>query len=337
MKPSLAFLPFCLAGFLSVNESAHAISFTIDNGGTGYSTTGSWSTQGGFDASYQRFNGDWQYQNTGGSGTDSATYNFTSLPAGKYLVSAATAWGGQANLTTGASYAGTDGFSTYSLNQAVGQRDFDTSAGVGYGVGFARLGTVPVLINDGTFQITVTNGAGANFLTADAIRLELVAPDVDKVFVIDNDEPAGYSESGTWNGFGNENEHDSGFRYGNGSAMFTFNGLTPGTYRISSTWTGGGNRDANVTASYTTAGGSGSLAINQQASPSGATFEEVPWDTLFNTVTVTGTTLSVSLTGSGSGFVIGDAVRLELLSVPEPSSMSLIGVVVFGLFRRRRI
>lgn len=335
MKISSAFLPFVALAF---TNTVHAVAFIIDDGDAGYSTAGSWSNQSGFDASFERYNGDWQYQNAGGSGSDSATYSFSSLPAGKYLVSASTAWNGQGNLTAGANYAGTDGFTTVSLNQMVGVRDFDITAGAGYGVGFARLGTVPVSITDGNFQLTVTNGAGANFLTADAIRLELVASDVDRVYVIDNDEgpSGGYSEAGAWASFGNENEHDNGFRYGSGTATFTFSGLAAGTYRISSAWPAGGNRDANVTASYSTVGSNGSTSLNQQIAPTGASFEEVPWQAMFTTVTVTDPTLTVSFTGSGVGVVIADAVRLELLSVPEPSSLCLLGVAIAATMLRRR-
>ena len=78
------------------------------------------------------------------------------------------------------------------------------------------------------------------------------------------------------------------------------------------------------------------MTVNQQIASAGDTFEDVLWQDLFTNVIVTGGTLSVILSNAGgSGLIIADAVRLELMT-PEPGTLSLLALGGLGLLRRRR-
>jgi hypothetical protein len=183
------------------------------------------------------------------------------------------------------------------------------------------------------------------FLVADAARLESVRSDVDKIYVIGNGD-AGYSEtSGVWSTWGGDvGDHGADFRYGGGvvgdAISISFTGIDPGQYRISTAWTAGGNRPTSATLAYTTAGGgAGNMTYNQvPGAAADDLFENVNWQDMFTNVTVTGTSLSLTLTNnSAGGLLIADGFRLEKLTVvPEPSTAGFAALAVLGCLRRRR-
>jgi len=88
----------------------------------------------------------------------------------------------------------------------------------------------------------------------------------------------------------------------------------PGVYRVSATWVPFSNRATN--AQYTVLLGSsvqGSATINQQVGPSSFSDAGAQWQDLgAGTFTVTSAgTLSVQLAGTGNGYLIADAVRIQ--------------------------
>ena len=83
-------------------SSSHAVVTVIDNNTAGYSTTGSWSSQN----IAGRYAGTWQYQNAPGA-ADTATWDFTGLASGKYILAASTFT--QGNISTSATYTTSDG------------------------------------------------------------------------------------------------------------------------------------------------------------------------------------------------------------------------------------
>jgi hypothetical protein len=313
---------------------------TLDNTDPGYSETGAWngwvgegSEGGGF-----RFTGS-------GSGA-TATWSFSGVPAGRYLLSASTVPGG--DRTTTASYTVTDGIGTLGpVSQNGGDKaDFSREIGgvdnTGGGLYYTRLSNTAFAVSDGTLEATVSAPNGV--LIADAFRLESVRPDVLAVFVIDN-ENAYYNNGtytktgGTWGAYGADvGDHRWQFDYGtsaDATASYAFTGLPNGTYRVSSTWSGGGNRPGD--ARYYVEGGP-TITVNQTIASSGDLFEDVLWDDLFNVV-VTDGTLTVNLENLAGGFggnaLISDAVRLEL--IPEPASASLfLASILVAASRRRR-
>jgi uncharacterized protein (DUF2141 family) len=291
-------------------------SLVIDNSSpAGYRTVGAWTSQD-FANPWERYNQNWQYQDTAGA-PDTATWSFTSLPPGRYYLAVSTPYNGQAGLATDARYTVSDGGGTFSLNQAAGPRDFDDHFGrtVQWGPGFARLSTfngyIPMTVTDSTLEVTVKNGGGG-FLTADAVRLETARLDALKVWVIGDRETArGYSESAPWGDFGGEFEHSHDFRFsGDATATFAFSGLNPGRYRVSATWPAGGNRPAQTEYAIP---GVATNVVSQQVEPNDDLFEDVLWEDLFQNIEVTDGTLTVTLRSLSAGVAIADAVRVELI------------------------
>ncbi len=318
------FLPVLTALALAALP-AGAASTVIDNSSpSGYSPSGSWTTQGGFSV-FQRYNQDWQYQNAGGA-PDTASWSFTGLAAGKYYVAVSTPYNGQPNLCPDALYTLSDNLGSYHLNQAAGPRDFDDhrSGTDQWGAGFARLSTfngyLPVALTGDSLTVTVSNFAGSGFLTADAARIEPARADALKVFVIgDREASRGYSEQGAWASWGGEYEHNHDYRFSGGGpadvATFAFTGLDNGAYRVSATWTISPNRPDQ--AEYAIQGGD-TIIVSQKVAPADDQFEDVPWKDLFPSVQVTDNTLTVTLRSLDGGVAIADAVRLELIASASP-------------------
>jgi hypothetical protein len=96
-------------------------------------------------------------------------------------------------------------------------------------------------------------------------------------------------------------------------ATWTFN-VGPGTYRVSATWAPYSNRATN--AQYTVKVGNtivGSSTVNQQLAPSGFSDAGAAWQDLGGgtfSVTAAGT-ITVQLAGTGNGYLIADAIRVE--------------------------
>jgi len=238
-----------------------------------------------------------------------------------------------------------NGGGSYTVNQQLKTNHFDLDDGSGVTYSRFSAGNVytPVSVTGGTLTVSLSDNDAAGFLVTDALRIESIRSDVQKMYII-GDGDAGYSETaGTWNTYNlDPNDHGLGIRYSAGTTLdqitVAFTGIDPGTYRISSAWTGGGNRSNDVSLAYTTAGGSGSVSYDQ--APGAAaddTFENVNWEDHFSNVTVTGSSLTLTLTNNQSGaanLLIGDGFRLEL--IPEPSSALLCGLAATLFLRRRR-
>ena len=130
----------------------------IDNGDAGFSTTGSWVGSAG---GYQ---GDNHY-NAAGSGSDVATWTFTGLLPGLYMVSAT--WSPHVNRATDSPYRILDG-TTEIFSTTVNQEITPQGDVVDSGVNFQHLGN-PVTITSGTLVVQLSDDAN-QFVIADAIR-----------------------------------------------------------------------------------------------------------------------------------------------------------------------
>ena len=316
----------------TLHEVASAAVITIDNNTAGYGTSGSFSYQNGLP---DRVNADWQYQNAA-NGNDTATYSFTGLASGNYVV--ATSTFNQANLSNSVTWTVSSGGGSYTLNQQLKTNHFDLDDGSDNTFARFSAGNVytPVLVTGGNLTVSVSDNDTAGFLVTDAVRIESIRSDVQKMYIIGNNEP-GYSESGTWATWsGDPDDHGADIRFSTGAGSITvaFTDIDPGIYRISSAWTSGGNRPSSVTMGYTTAGGSGSVSYNQQpGAAADDVFENVNWQDHFSNVIVTGTSLTLTLSNT-DGALIGDGFRLEL--IPEPASGILCGLAGLLILRRRR-
>jgi uncharacterized protein YkwD len=113
--------------------------------------------------------------------------------------------------------------------------------------------------------------------------------------------------------YGSDTHYIYGSPSSNDVATWTFN-VGSGTYRVSATWAPYSNRATN--AQYTVrVGGNvvGGSTINQQLGPAGFSDGGAAWQDLgAGTYSITGPgTLTVQLAGTGNGYLIADAVRVQ--------------------------
>jgi len=97
------------------------------------------------------------------------------------------------------------------------------------------------------------------------------------------------------------------------TATFQFSGLAPGQYKVYATYFAHTNRGTNVPFSINSGGSPSTVVVNQQVAPTAdATAGGVNFK-LLATVTLMGSTLSVTLTNNANGIVIADAIGIESL------------------------
>src|SRR5207253_2790270 len=133
----------------------------VDNGTAGYSETGGpWFTE-----SVPSYGGNERYTASSGTGSSTATWQVTGLPAGQYQVQAT--WHPYANEPTNAPYAIYDG---NMLLQTVLVNQTQAASGASYGgVPFQLLATVA--INSGTRRVVLSNSGNGAYVVADAARI----------------------------------------------------------------------------------------------------------------------------------------------------------------------
>jgi len=139
--------------------------------------------------------------------------------------------------------------------------------------------------------------------------------------IIDDSSASGFTATSGWIPYGGQgyknNVHYVGAGSGSEVATWTFN-VAPGTtYQVAVTYSAQGNRATN--APYTVYDAStslGTVAVNQQLTPSDFIDQGVGWKTLGN-FTPSGSTLVVKLTNAANGYVIADAVRIQSVT-PQP-------------------
>lgn len=306
----------CIAGLALLAAAAQGAVTQLDDEDAGHSTTGAWAEEVAANA----HNDDEWYQSSA-AGADTAIWSFSGLAAGNYYISASWVAGG--NRTPVAVYAMSDGIPAVTINQQPGTSfGFDDAQNVGYARLSSFNGYVPYAISDGTLDVTVSDANLTLFLMADSVRIETARADVLRVYVIDNEDATGYSETGAgWATWANDpGDHRSNIRYGSvitSTAAFTFTGIEDGVYRVSATWTTGGNRPTDATYIIP---GVGSAVVNQQVAGNDDVFEDSNWEDLFPWVEITGGTLAVTLTngvgGAGGTALTADAVRLEKITPP---------------------
>ena len=282
----------------------------INDGGTGFSTVGPdwtiWTGQG--------------YGNQVDEGhlaTDTASWTFTNLAAGTYEVSAT--WSAYSNRQQAARYTVTSGSST--LAGATFDQRSNPSTFVDAG-GTAWQDISGSLVVTGSTLTVTLSAAGVGYLNANAIRLQQVAATTGGTQII-NDGGTGFSTVGTdwtiWTGQGFGNQIDEG-RLATDTASWTFN-VSPGTYEVSATWSAYSNRQQ--AARYTVTSGSSTLAgatFDQRNAPS--TFVDavgVAWQDISGSLVVTGSTLTVTLSAAGVGYLNANAIRLQQVAAAPPT------------------
>ena len=134
-------------------------------------------------------------------------------------------------------------------------------------------------------------------------------------YIIDNGDPD-YSSTGFGTRTGYGFQSDVAFASsGNGSstATWTFPGLAAGNYQVSTTWAAHPNRATD--APYTVSDGAVPLStvdVNQQLASNDRNDAGTDWKDL-GIFTITGNTLVVQLSNDADGYVLADAIRIELV------------------------
>ncbi len=144
------------------------------------------------------------------------------------------------------------------------------------------------------------------------------------------DQDAGYVEvSGTWTDFGGQGfDNDISFApTGSGGAVaeYTFTGLAAGYYQVSATWTESSNRATD--APFTILDDTTSLVtvdVNQKLEPiADAVYAGRKFQHLGEPVAISSGNLVVQLTNDANGFVIADAIHLEIV-LPSDEGVAVI-------------
>ncbi|MCI0463286.1 MAG: DUF1800 family protein, partial [Gemmataceae bacterium] len=285
----------------------------VNDGQTGFSTVGSWETA----VTPRGFQRDAQ-TSFPGSGTNTASWTFAGLAPGQYRV--AVTWPEATNQASNAPFTvldGTTALATVAVNQRVAPATFSDG-----GTPFHDLGTI-FRITGTTLTVRLTNQANG-IVVADAARIQRVG------YQAEIGDAANALLSGTWTPAGGEGfqraVHISPAGKGENRVTWNFAGLTPGQYRVSATWTAGATRATN--APYNILDGYRTLAtvvVNQQLAPSHFSNAGVAWDDLGgqgSLYTITGYTLTVTLSNAANGVVVADAVRVERVNTPVVESVA---------------
>ncbi len=294
-------------------DPAPIVPFIVDDGDAGFATFGAWNlTPVGNGRESDLRN------SVKGDGSDKATWTFTGLTPGNYLVSAT--WFAHANRATNAPFSIFDGtgappgapggngaplLTTRLINQELAPNDFSDR-----GSNWERLAVVTIT---GTELVIELTDDANQYVIADAIH---VLPTLENPSTIIDDGDPSFSTTTGWTSppvsFGYNNDQLNTPK-GDGSriATWTFDNLTPGAYRVSATWTSHPNRASD--APFTIFDGVTpliTLDVNQELAPNDFTSFGADWEDL-GTFVISGNTLAVQLTNAADQYVIADAIRIE--------------------------
>lgn len=284
----------------------------VDNGGVGFTTTGSWA------AGVGGFQGD-RHAAAAGAG-NSAAWTVTGLEPGSYCVA----------VTWPASPAGARAtYTVYDGKTALGSVTVDQKnapGGTADGKAtFADLSPAPggsFRVTGGTLVVKLTDPAGAapapgTFLLADAVRVERAGYPGR---IVDNGS-AGFSAKGAWKANGTNGFAKGSLAAGGGSgantASWVFPDLAAGEYRVSVTWPA--DAGAAADAPFTVLANGRVLAqttLNQRQAPADLEDAKTTWADLALALAVPEGTLEVRLGDAAGGPVLADAVRVERLNTP---------------------
>ncbi len=173
--------------------------------------------------------------------------------------------------------------------------------------------------NEGTYDLRLQGTVGTTTTGAGTTR------------TIDNGA-AGNTRTGIWQlgTRGREGDVHVASKATSATAVsrWTFTSLPPGQYRIYMSWTGDGLNATNAPVSITAGSQNfGTSVHNQRVASAGYTADGTNWFRV-RTVTITGNSLTVSLSNLANGKVVADAVRIE--RVGTASSMALGAVANIG-------
>jgi hypothetical protein len=281
-----------------------------------YAETGAWASWP--DAG--SYGGSFRYH-ASGDGSNTASWNFASLEAGKTYQLYAT-WPAEPNRATDAPFTILDGqtaLATVKLNEK-----FSPINATLDNHNWESLGTYHT--DTGGLTIRLSNNADGYVIASAVCAMEAPATTTPTTLVDNAD--AGYAETGDWRGWADTASYQGDFRYhapgSDSKAVFTFDNLDPTkSYRALVTWSAEGNRATN--SAFIVQDGSTALAtvrLNQQLTPTDVTLDGRTWQSV-GVYTPTSGSLAVQLSASdANGYVIADAVRLvEVPPVTTPAAV----------------
>jgi uncharacterized repeat protein (TIGR03803 family) len=297
-----------LVGSRTYTLTVYQTGSIVANGQAGYSESGSgWASYSDPNA----YNGDERYA-AAGTGANTAAWQVPYLEPGIYNVELT--WTAFPNRATNASYEVFDGailLATVLVNQQL----VPSGGATANGTPFQSLGSF--IINSGTLEVVLSDNANG-YVVANAI--DVVQSSLPEV--VDNSQ-FGYSDAGGgWTSFGDPNAYVGNERYtapGTGSNTATWQaiGLAPGAYDVQVDWTAFANRATNAT--YQIFDGAtllGTATVDQTApATGGATINGITFQSL-GRFTINSGTLKVVLSDNANGYVIADAMLVEVATLP---------------------
>ncbi|MCL4206778.1 MAG: choice-of-anchor D domain-containing protein [Pirellulaceae bacterium] len=306
--------PFVLGLKGQVTTTPNLPAKIIDDGDVGFSASAGWTTTtGGYQDDVRTI--------AGGTGGQTATWEFGDLPNGIYRIWAT--WPADTNRPSSAAYqvfdAG-DPRGEHPANQQVAPNDLNDANGW-----WTELGDADIL--SGTLQVRLSDqAASTQFVAADAIRIQRIS-DLSSIdeFTID-DGNTGFSTSGTWNV--SSNGYDGDLRTnaagsGTDKARWTFN-VSPGMYEVWATWYPQLGNSAASNAPFAVFDGQtprGTMPVDQRFVPNDVNDGWNWWESLggpFEITSLSTQNLVVELTDNANGSVIADAVRIQRVLLPAP-------------------
>jgi len=252
------------------------------------------------------------FYHAAGSGANAGTWSFERLTPGTYYEVFAT-WSPYSNRATNAPFTVWDGaaaLGTVRVNQELTPDDATYA-----GQGWKSLGVFQI-VGD-TLVVELTDQANG-YVIADAIRVvESVPPTGPKEIIDDGDlefstSGTGWSAAATTLGYeGDMVYHAAGS--GTNKATWQFDRIPAGSaVTVFATWAESSNRATN--AQYGLFDGTtarGTATVDQRLAPDDAIYAGQPWEMLGSVVVESGT-LRVELSDLANGYVIADAVRIEV-------------------------
>ncbi|MCC6419244.1 MAG: DUF1800 family protein [Gemmataceae bacterium] len=296
----------------------------VDDGGAGFTATAGWGnnyTEVGATGRlpFQRF----LTYAAPGTGAEAATWTFTNLEPGQYVIAAS--WIGYGWGASNAPFTVLDGATPLTsapirVNQRVDAAGFADAA-----ANWQTLGTFTV--TGSTLAVKLTDDADG-YLNADAVRIQRVGyPGA----VLDDTSPGFTTPLGTWvrrsttpgarDFQGSKTYARPTFGAATAQARWTFN-VTPGTYCVLTSYFG---RSVNASnAPFRVFDGATNrtptpVRVNQRVTPSDLNDAGRGWRRL-GFFKVDSTILAVELANNANGRVIADAVRVERVNQPTSPS-----------------
>jgi uncharacterized repeat protein (TIGR03803 family) len=247
-----------------------------------------------------------------GTGSNTATWQAPGIAAGVYDVMVD--WTAFENRATNATYQIYDG-ATLLGTATIDQTKAATGGPTINGIQFQSLGRFQ--INSGTVRVVLSDNANG-YVIADAMLVEAATLPA----VVDNSQ-GGYSDAGGgWVSFNDANAYSGNERYvapgtGSNTATWQVPGLASGAYNVEVNWTAFAGRATNAT--YQIYDGATLLAttsIDQtQVASGGVTLNGIPFQSL-GRFPITSGTVRVVLSDNANGYVIADAVYVQVATLP---------------------